>query len=307
MPSPDPEPRLAHGRSEAVVEIPMAPVALRASQMVQWQNRVVAVAAVVGVPIALRVLAIVRVEGESETWIAVMDWTIWAIFAVDLAFELHEEGWRSRFWRRHWVGVAIVALTSPFTPLRLHGMSLLRLARADRLMRVLATTSEAARGLGATVGRWGLAYVAMVTVLVIASGAGGIGIVEPDLAHGRYWDGVWWAIVTTKTVDYGDIAPGTVTGLLIATALMLTVIGLASTLSGSVGAYVVPGQRAQDLQQVADRLDRIERLRADIQRDLAAPSEASRSDLATITRAVEAAHRVTATRPTPGDDPGSDA
>ena len=302
MPSPDPEPPLAHERREAVVGTPMAPVASRASQMVQWRNWVVAAAAVIGVP-----LTVVQLEGETGTWISVVDWTIWAIFAVDVAFDLHDEGWHPGFWRRHWVGVAIVTLTFPFTPLLLHGMRLVRLARAVRLMRVFATTSEAARGLGATVGRRGMAYVAMVTVLVIASGAGGIVIVEPDLAHGRYWDGVWWAIVTTTTVGYGDIAPGTVTGRLIATALMLTGIGLASTLSGSVGAYFVAGEEAHDFQQVAERLDRIERLLTDIQRDLAARSEAPRSDLATTTDAVEATHRVTATRPARGDDPGRDA
>ena len=195
---------------------------------------------------------VVQLEGETGTWITVVDWTIWAIFAVDVAFDLHDEGWHPGFWRRHWVGVAIVALTFPFTPLLLHGMRLVRLARAVRLMRVFATTSEAARGLGATVGRRGMAYVAMVTVLVIASGAGGIVIVEPDLAHGRYWDGVWWAIVTTTTVGYGDIAPGTVTGRLIATVLMLTGIGLASTLSGSVGAYFVAGEEARSEEHTSE-------------------------------------------------------
>ena len=242
-----------------------APEAPRAVRFALWRNWTVAVAALAGVP-----LTVLQLEGETGAWIDAVDWVIWAVFAVDLVFDVREDDRRPGFWRRHWLGIAIVLLTFPITPMLLHGMRLARLARAARLIRLVATTSEAARGLGATVGRRGMAYVAMVTVLVIASGAGGIVIVEPDLAHGSYWDGVWWAIVTATTVGYGDIAPDTVPGRLIATVLMLTGIGLASTLSGSVGAYFVAGEEAHDLRQVSERLDRIEAVLHEVRRDLGA-------------------------------------
>jgi voltage-gated potassium channel len=229
------------------------------------RNWTVAVAALAGVP-----LTVLQIEGETGVWITAVDWVIWAVFTVDLAFDMREDDRRPGFWRRHWLGIVIVVLTFPITPMLLHGLRLARLARAARLIRLVATTSKAARGLRATVGRRGMAYVSMVTVLVIASSAGGIVIVEPDLAHGSYWDGVWWAIVTATTVGYGDIAPGTLPGRLIATVLMLTGIGLASTLSGSVGAYFVAGEDAHDLRQVSERFDRIEAMLHEIRRDLRA-------------------------------------
>jgi voltage-gated potassium channel Kch len=167
------------------------------------------------------------------------------------------------------VSIVIVVVTFPLTPVLRHGMRLACLARAARPLRLLTATSVAAHGLRATVGHRGAACVATVTVMVIATSAGALLAVEPDLTHGSYWDGVWWAIVTATTVDYGDIAPATVRGRVIATTLMLTGIGLVSTLSGSISAYFVVGEDPHQLRQIEARLGRIEALLAEVRRDRA--------------------------------------
>ena len=45
----------------------------------------------------------------------------------------------------------------------------------------------------------------------------------------------WWAIVTITTVGYGDYSPETLSGRALAIILMLSGIGLASTVTGSIG------------------------------------------------------------------------
>ena len=71
---------------------------------------------------------------------------------------------------------------------------------------------------------------------------------------------LWWAIVTTTTVGYGDIAPETGTGRLIAVVLMLAGTALIATVAASVSAYFIGVERTEEYEDIKDRLDRIERI-----------------------------------------------
>ncbi len=55
--------------------------------------------------------------------------------------------------------------------------------------------------------------------------------------HTDFANGLWWAIVTATTVGYGDIAPHTLLGRIVAVILMFTGIGLIGTLTSSITAY----------------------------------------------------------------------
>jgi voltage-gated potassium channel len=50
---------------------------------------------------------------------------------------------------------------------------------------------------------------------------------------------LWWAVVTTTTVGYGDYTPLTLPGRVIATAVMIVGIGLIGTVSATVAAWFV--------------------------------------------------------------------
>jgi voltage-gated potassium channel len=63
---------------------------------------------------------------------------------------------------------------------------------------------------------------------------------------------LWWAIVTTTTVGYGDYTPVTLPGRVIATAVMIVGIGLIGTVSATVAAWFVrrhsePGTQPADV------------------------------------------------------------
>lgn len=101
---------------------------------------------------------------------------------------------------------------------------------------------------------------------LILAGAAALEVVEPTTIRGGYLDGVWWAIVTASTVGYGDIAPSTPGGRIIAIVLMLAGIGLISTFSASVTSYFVGQQEASDLQEMRERLARMEKMLEELTR-----------------------------------------
>jgi voltage-gated potassium channel len=82
--------------------------------------------------------------------------------------------------------------------------------------------------------------------------------------------GMWWAVQTVTTVGYGDHVPTTDAGQLMAAATMLLGIGFITVITASItGAFVARSRREQhlegpeparveDLQEVIERLERIE-------------------------------------------------
>lgn len=86
---------------------------------------------------------------------------------------------------------------------------------------------------------------------------------EPGI--NSYGDGLWWSIVTTTTVGYGDISPASVGGRVIAVVLMLVGIGLIGMLTGSITTYFVKERKSKHptVQFVQKELDRYEELTAD--------------------------------------------
>lgn len=60
---------------------------------------------------------------------------------------------------------------------------------------------------------------------------------------------IYWAVVTMTTVGYGDIAPQTVLGKFIATAIMLIGYGVLAVPTGLISAEIVKGSNNQSKHQ----------------------------------------------------------
>ena len=228
---------------------------------------IAAIAALVGAPVT-----VIQANDDGEAWITALDWLIWLVFAAVLAVDLARDARRQRLLLRHWVGVAIVVLAFPLTPVVLHALRLVELLRFATVARLVMMTSEGMRALGSSIGRRGVVYVGGATALVVTAGAGGIMVVEPELVKGSFEGGLWWAIVTATTVGYGDISPSTPWGRAVAALVMFAGIGLASTLAGAVSAYFIASDGAIDIADVRARLVRIEELlRKDRHDDVTTP------------------------------------
>jgi voltage-gated potassium channel len=207
-------------------------------------------AAVLSLPIV--VLEELRLD---STVLAVADWLLWSVFAVEYAWLLIASGDRRGYFRRRLPWLAVVILSFPAFPALLGLTRLVRLARLGRLIGV------GWRGLDAlqtVLGRRGLVHVAAWTGVVVMAGGALIAELEPRTVGGGFWAGVWWAIVTVTTVGYGDIAPSTVGGRLVAVVLMMSGIGLTATLAATVAAYFVGQDDRPKAEELSVRLDAIE-------------------------------------------------
>ena len=76
-------------------------------------------------------------------------------------------------------------------------------------------------------------------------------------------DALWWAVVTSTTVGYGDVVPATAVGRGIAALLMLTGVGLLSVVTANIAAYFVE-ESTSEHHDLVERLDRIEQLLTDL-------------------------------------------
>ena len=85
-------------------------------------------------------------------------------------------------------------------------------------------------------------------------------------------DGIWWALVTITTVGYGDIAPLTTLGRLVAGTLMFVGLGLIATVTAIVSAKFIANyvdhhtndDVLEKLEELEDEIEKIEQIESNV-------------------------------------------
>jgi voltage-gated potassium channel len=166
----------------------------------------------------------------------VLEWIGWTAFAIDYLVSLALARRRWRWFYRHLIDLAIVALPI-LRPLRL-----LRVASAFILLQRHAGTQFRGRIVVFAVG----AAVLLVYVASLAE-------LEAEYGHGgsiqNIWDALWWAIVTITTVGYGDSTPVTVVGKLVAVCLMFGGVALIGVVTATLASWIVEHVAAEEAEE----------------------------------------------------------
>ena len=194
-------------------------------------------------------------QGVNSALLTAADWSVWAIFVIEYGVLLILAPDRKRYAKGNWLSAGIIVLSFPELPAL---MSFIRLVRLTRILRLFLVAAKALRTMKLAVSQKSLVYILGTTVFLVMVAAQLLHMFEP--MPGGFTDGLWWAVVTTTTVGYGDITPKTGTGRLIAVALMLAGTALIATIAASVSAYFIGTERTEEYEDIKKRLDRIERI-----------------------------------------------
>lgn len=151
-------------------------------------------------------------------------------FAVEYSIRLWRAPDKKQFVLKNWFDLlAMIPVNSGFRFMRL--LRLLRLLRLIKASPMLWTVLSSKH----------IQTILLITTGMIVWSASGIYLLEKDInpSISHFSDAIWWAVVTTTTVGYGDISPITTGGRLLAVALMLTGIGLIGTITANLANHWV--------------------------------------------------------------------
>ncbi|MFI2199814.1 potassium channel family protein [Streptomyces sp. NPDC020192] len=200
----------------------------------------------------------------------VTEWVVWGVFAVDYLIRLALSPQRRQFVRVHWIDLCavVVPLLQPLRLLRMVSTLLLVGRRARMASQIRLTT-----------------YVGGAVIGLLMFGSLAVLSVERDSPKGNIrtlGDAVWWSFTTMTTVGYGDHAPTTGLGRMIAVGLMLSGIALLGVVTANIATWFIARFEKDDVEErrqteaIASLAEEVRLLRAEVAR-LATEREEQRS------------------------------
>lgn len=208
-----------------------------------WDVSLVGLAVVSLVPVFWVEMEDLRWPDPAFKTLATIDLLIVLVFAGDLGYALYRARDRWALLQQRWYELPSLV------PLYAESVALLRISqllRLTRLLRVMRTITalrhlRSLKVLDRLINQHKLLHTSTISAVVVLVLAFVVWLLEretnPNLS--QFSDALWWAIVTTTTVGYGDITPQTGLARLFATGLMLMGIGLIAMLASSCSAALV--------------------------------------------------------------------
>lgn len=170
-----------------------------------------------------------EVEAQWGSWLRAAEWVITGLFAIEYGLRVWISPKPLRYITSFYGIVDLVALLPTLLSLIVPGIGSLAVVRGLRLMRVFRILNlfeyvhEARLLLVALLASRHRIIVFMLAVLAMVTVFGAIMFVvePPEAGFTSIPRSIYWAIVTLTTVGYGDIAPVTTLGQIIASAIMI--------------------------------------------------------------------------------------
>ncbi|MCA0987288.1 potassium channel family protein [Guptibacillus algicola] len=177
-----------------------------------------------------------------------LDWFIWGILVIDYVTRFVVSNNKVEFVKTNVLElIAIIPLGEIFQSARL--------IRLFRVLRLLAIIKKRKSSLNEVFSRLNVdRYIILLIASMFIASLPMVWL-EPEFEH--YGDALWWVIVTTTTVGYGDLYPVTGIGRIIAIFYMLVGISLIGIVTGTVASMITKRKKVlpPELTYVHNKID----------------------------------------------------
>lgn len=216
----------------------------------------VALMAVIAFSVLLVMLETVdQIEQRYGTQLLVLEWIVTILFTIEYVARLVTVHRPARYARSFFGAIDLLAILPVYLSLILPGAQSLLVIRSLRLLRVfrvfkmahwLSEANYLVRALRAS-SRKVVVFLIVVLLINIIVGSSMYLIEGPEHGFDSMFRGLYWSIVTMSTVGFGDIAPVTPPGQVMAAILMIIGYSVIAVPTGIVSAEVVGGRRQREV------------------------------------------------------------
>jgi voltage-gated potassium channel len=191
-------------------------------------------------------------QGRSAHVLWLVNWITWGLFIVDYVARLCLASERSRWFFRHLLDFAIVALP---------------LVRPLRLLRLIVLIKVLQRAVGDAFRGRIVVYTVTGVLLLIYTASLAV-FKEERYQRGAtinsFGKALWWSITTVTTVGYGDVYPVTNIGRVIAVMLMIGGISLVGVVTAALASWIIQAVAEEETVSQAATAAHIDELRSEI-------------------------------------------
>ena len=194
--------------------------------------------------LAVMLESVEPIEAEYGALLRSIEWVLTATFTVEYVLRLYAS-WRPLRYAVSFFGIIdLLAVLPTWLSLVLPGGQSLAVVRVFRLVRVfrvlklarfLGEARSLSRALRGSVPKITV-FLVVVLSLVVIVGAAMYLIEGRERGFTSIPRSMYWAIVTVTTVGYGDLAPATTVGQLLASLLMISGYAIIAVPTGIVAA-----------------------------------------------------------------------
>ncbi|MDX1691439.1 MAG: ion transporter [Acidimicrobiia bacterium] len=192
-----------------------------------------------------------QIEDRFGTELLALEWVVTILFTIEYVARLATVREKWRYARSFFGIIDLLAILPVYLSVLLPGAQSLLVIRSLRLLRVFRVLKMArwmreanylVRALRSS-SRKIVVFLVVVLLINVIVGSSMYLIEGPEHGFDSMFRGLYWSIVTMSTVGFGDIAPQTPPGQVLAAILMITGYSVIAVPTGIVSAEVATGRQ----------------------------------------------------------------
>lgn len=193
---------------------------------------------------------------EYGTFFHIIEWIITILFTIEYSLRIYSTRRPIRYVFSFYGIIDLLSIVPTYLSIFISGTNYLLVIRILRLMRIFRvfkltryiSASDTLLDVMKKSGRKILVFLEAVLIIVVITGSLMYIVEGTDSGFTSIPKSIYWAIVTITTVGYGDIAPQTVLGQTIASALMIIGFAIIAVPTSIVGSELLKSKAKTNTQ-----------------------------------------------------------